>query len=130
MAVTIKIPLIEMNTNPVSGKIEYQRREISARVNTSVLANYKWERKFQQEKNYDLVHAVGLTQVNMQDLKKNPKLGSTLIESLRVVYCFIESPEIPTFEEFLDGITESNLEEVVDKITKVLEEVNSASAKN
>jgi hypothetical protein len=130
MAVSIKIPLVEMAINQATNKLEHQRREILVRVNTSVLANYKWERTFQAEKDYDLVHAVGVTQVNLKNLQKNPKLGSTLIESLRVVYCFIESPELPTFEDFLNGINETNLSEVVDKIGAILEEVNAVSSKN
>ena len=130
MAVSIKIPLVEMAKNQATNKLEYQRKEILVRVNTSVLANYKWERTFQAEKDYDLVHAVGLTQINLKNLQKNPMIGKTLIESLRVVYCFIESPELPTFVDFLNGVSEENLSEVIDKITAIIEEVNSVSGKN
>lgn len=130
MSVSIKIPLVEMARNQVTKKLEYQRKEILVKVNTSVLANYKWERTFQDEKKYDLVHAVGLTQINVKNLQKNPKIGTTLNESLRVVYCFIESPELPTFNDFLNGITEDNLSEVVDRIGAIIEEVNAVSSKN
>jgi hypothetical protein len=130
MAVSIKIPLVEMAKNQATGKLEYQRREILVRVNTSVLANYKWERTFQAEKDYDLVHAVGLTQINLKNLQKNPKIGTALIQSLEVVYCFIESPELPTFVDFLNGVSEENLSDVIDKITAIIEEVNSVSGKN
>ena len=124
--IAIKIPTVSYEDE--NGIIKVVKEEITVNVDTSFKAHLKWETHFQEEKNgVDLSSMIAVVSEWLKDEKTAVKHFTDL---LRVQYCFISSPKLPSFEDFLGILDTSNIETVLGKISAVIQEVGKFSSKN
>jgi hypothetical protein len=124
--IAIKIPTV---TYEFEGeKLIEKRDELLVNVDTSFKAHLKWETHFQEQKNgVDLSSMVAVVGEWVKDKKQATKHFTDL---LRVLYCFISSPKLPSFEDFVGILDVTNIETVVNKISAVIQEVGNFASKN
>jgi len=124
--IAIKIPTA---TYEYEGeKLVSKKDELIVNVDTSFKAHLNWEKHFQELKNgVDLSSMVAV----VSDWIKDEKTASKhLTDLLRVLYCFINSPKLPSFDDFVGILDITNIETVVNKISAVIQEVGTFASKN
>jgi len=124
--IAIKIPTV---TYAYEGENLVEKKdEIIVNVDPSFKSHLNWEKHFQDLKNgVDLSEMVGLVNEWIKDDKTAKKHFTDL---LRVLYCFINSPKLPSFEDFVSILDVNNIEAVVNKISAVIQEVGKHTSKN
>lgn len=121
----IRIPIIQYEY--VDGKMVPKKEELLVNVDTSFKSHLKWETHFQESKNgVDLTSMISVVSEWIKDEKTASK---HLTDLLRVLYCFIDSNKLPTFSDFVGILDINNIEDVISKITAVIQEVGSFAAK-
>lgn len=124
--IAIKIPTVSHEY--VGDKITQKNEEMIVNVDTSFKAHLKWESHFQKEKNnVDLSSMIAIVSEWIKDKKEATQHFTDL---LRVLYCFINSPQLPSFEDFVGMLDTSNIETVIGKISAVIQEVGTFASKN
>src|SRR5690625_4200712 len=73
--------------------VKVEKYEIPFRVDTSAWAEYRYNQHFKEQFGYD----------NLFDFARavTTKKQHDLIEVLAVAYCFLDSKDVPTFEDFV-----------------------------
>lgn len=119
----VDIPTV--NREMKDGECRVSRGTLRVQVDTSLYAHLKWERHFQDSLQCDLAGYVS----RISSLPGGAEKAG-LLSALKVLYCFIDSPELPTFTDFVKLFDLSMAAEILDVLTKVLEEVHRTSSKN
>jgi hypothetical protein len=123
----IKLPTVEEVFNEQTEKIETKTGFLPVEIDTSFFAHLKWEEQFQEVIGCDLVtYTVRVAAW----LKDENTATAHLIGILKMLYCYINSPALPTFKDFLRLFKPENSKILLEKIASVLEEVNKAVSKN
>jgi hypothetical protein len=123
----VTLPRITRSFNEATGLVETQEDVIKAQVDTSFRAHLKWEENFQAFKGLTLTE---MTAVVADIIKDRSKAVSKITDILRVLYCYLQSDELPTFNDFLGLLDLENTQVIIQKITTVLEGVGNTAAKN
>lgn len=123
----ITLSRITRKFNETTHTVETKRDVINAHVDTSFRAHLRWEENFQKSKGLTLTE---MTAVVGDVLKDKSKAVSKITDLLRVLYCYLQSDELPTFNDFLGLLELENTEEIISKITTVLECVGNTASKN
>ena len=109
-------------------QVVLKKGEMNVVVDTSFKAHLKWETHFQElKKGVDLSSMLAVVSEWIKDDKTASK---HLTDLLRVLYCFINSPKLPSFEDFIGILDTSNIETVISKISAVIQEVGKFASKN
>ncbi len=123
----IKLPTIKKDWDELNKKVIITEGEIKVNIDTSFKAHQKWEEQFQNTMNCSLATYTDrvLGWKNDSEL-----LLANFLGVLKLLYCYINSDELPTFKEFISLFEPENNKEIFEKITIVLEEVTKTVAKN
>jgi hypothetical protein len=109
-------------------QVVLKKGEMNVVVDTSFKAHLKWETHFQElKKGVDLSSMLAVVSEWIKDDKTASK---HLTDLLRVLYCFINSPKLQSFEDFIGILDTSNIETVISKISAVIQEVGKFASKN
>lgn len=123
----IKIPTIERYIDDL-GNVQKKQGEMKVQIDTSFLAHLKWEEQFQPSVGYDLATYTAMVR---EWIKDENKQKTHFVGMLKLLYCYVNSDEIPTFKEFAKLFDYEIADQILNKISAVLEEVNkSISGKN
>lgn len=121
----IKIPTIKKEI--VDEKVIVTRNEIDVQIDTSFLAHLKWEEHFQETLKYDLTTYTEMVKAWI----KNPDTAKAhFLGMLKLLYCYINSDKLPTFRDFCKLFDYDIADEVLKKISVVLEETGKVVSKN
>lgn len=123
----INLPTIEKTYNETTHKIDVIKGSLAVDIDTSFQAHLKWEEQFQGTVGVDLIAYTRRVQSIMAD---EQSAKANFLSLLKLLYCYINSPKLPTFKEFLALFQPENMEEVLSRITTVLEEVGKTAVKN
>lgn len=121
----IKIPVIKKEF--VNGEIVANRRELPVDIDTSYKAHLKWEEQFQGQMGCDLVT---YTERVRQWIQSPEQTKTHLVGMLKLLYCYVNSKELPTFSDFLGLFDVEVQAEILEKIKTVLEESTKTASKN
>lgn len=124
--IAINIPTVSYDYE--NEQVVPKKGELNVVVDTSFKAHLKWETHFQElKKGVDLSSMLAVVSEWIKDDKTASK---HLTDLLRVLYCFINSPKLPSFEDFIGILDTSNIETVISKISAVIQEVGKFASKN
>ncbi len=124
--IAINIPTVSYDYE--NEQVVPKKDELIVVVDTSFKAHLKWETHFQElKKGVDLSSMLAVVSEWIKDDKTASK---HLTDLLRVLYCFINSPKLPSFEDFIGILDTSNIETVISKISAVIQEVGKFASKN
>lgn len=122
---TVRIPTIKKEI--VDEKVIVTRNEIDVQIDTSFLAHLKWEEHFQETLKYDLTTYTEMVKAWI----KNPDTAKAhFLGMLKLLYCYINSDKLPTFRDFCKLFDYDIADEVLKKISIVLEETGKVASKN
>jgi hypothetical protein len=121
----ITIPTISKEM--VNGEIKKTKGEMKVNIDTSFLAHLKWEEQFQSIVGYDLATYTEMVKIWLQDKSKGK---SHFLGLLKLLYCYVNSDELPTFKDFCKLFDVEIADEILKKISAVLEEVSKVASKN
>jgi hypothetical protein len=124
----VNLPIVvKEEFDEATGKIVYQEGELPVDIDTSFLAHLKWEEQFAKDLGVDL-------QTYTDRVFPKVKSGSVGISEmasvLKVLYCYVNSPELPTFKDFLRLFKLSVTEKLLSKVAVVFEEIGKTVGKN
>ena len=112
---TIKLPVLKQSFD--NGELLCVEHEASFDIDTSVYSEERWEKNFP-----DLAAKEGLFQY-IERVQENAVTDRVRVSCmLKAIYCFIESPEVPTYKQFAQMISLSTPEYTV----RMLERLKSA----
>lgn len=125
----VKLPIIINKTfNEKTSKIEIEKGTIDVEIDTSFKAHLKWEEQFSESMGGIDLQTYTL---RVQKILENEKTSkSELLSVLKLLYCYINSNKLPTFKDFLGMFDWDIADEIVKKISIVLEEVSKSASKN
>ncbi|MDD4275929.1 MAG: hypothetical protein RBT65_07560 [Methanolobus sp.] len=121
----ITIPTISKEM--VNGEIKKTKGEMKVNIDTSFLAHLKWEEQFQSIVGYDLATYTEMVKIWLKDKSKGK---SHFLGLLKLLYCYVNSDELPTFKDFCKLFDVEIADEILKKISAVLEEVSKVASKN
>lgn len=117
----IKIPTLKKEL--VNGEIKRTQGELEVEIDTSFLAHLKWEEQFQKTVGYSLAVYTAMME---EILKDEAKTKAHFISLLKLLYCYVNSDKLPTFKDFCSLFDYEIADEILNKITTVIEEVNKS----
>src|SRR5690625_2274966 len=121
----IHLPTIDRKYNEETDEVTTTKKHIPFRIDTSVYVLYRYERLFREEVGKEF------NQFTKETLKNSTKVDfENFLNLLRLVYCYLESKDVPTFDDFLKLFDFSVMEELGEKLTKVVKIAYSDASKN
>ena len=123
----IKIPTLQRKFNEETQKVESKREEMTVSIDTSFLAHLKWEEQFQSTLGISLAEYVERVKVWIKDQEM---AKANFLGMLKLLYCYVNSDNLPTFKEFIKLFEPEIAEEIIKKIATVLDEITKTAAKN
>lgn len=122
----IKIPTLKREF--VNNEVVTTKGEMKVHIDTSFLAHLKWEEQFQATVGHDLATYTAMVR---QWVKDETKQKTHFVGMLKLLYCYVNSEELPTFYDFAKLFDYEIADEILSKIGTILEEINkSATGKN
>jgi hypothetical protein len=121
----IKVPTI--SRKEIDEKIVTERKMMSLEIDTSFKAHLKWEQYFQEKEGCDL------TEYSQKVAKWSEETSTGkkhFLGLLKFLYCYVNSKELPTFSDFCGLFDYEVAEEILDEISKVINEIGSPASKN
>ncbi len=113
------LPVLEKELDEAAKKIVVNKRTIKVKIDTSVLAEKRWEENFPNN---------AKTETLFNYVERIQKAGITdaarVLSGLKAIYCFIVSDEIENYDAFLqlfDLADTEYLKELVNKIKFVFD---------
>lgn len=122
----IKIPTIEKHLDD-NGNVVKKRSEMSVEIDTSFLAHLKWEEQFQASMGVDLSTYTERVKGWVGDEAQSK---AHFVSLLKLLYCYVNSDKLPTFKDFVKLFDFEVADEILKKISVVLEEVGKTVSKN
>lgn len=123
----VKLPTVKKEWDEDNKKLVVTRSDMLVDIDTSFKAHLKWEEQFALTLSCDLstyTERVRSWLLNPVDAK------AQLIGILKLLYCYINSQQLPTFKDFVGLFDIDVAEEILQKIRIVLEEVGKTASKN
>lgn len=123
----VKLPIItKKEFNEETKELNIEKGTLEVEIDTSFKAHLKWEEQgFGQQ-----LGGVDLRTYTerVQKLLENKNPGKVeLLSLLKLLYCYVNSPKLPTFKDFLGLFDFEVANEVLDKIRVVLEQVGKSA---
>lgn len=122
----IKIPTIERFIDE-NGNAQKKKGEMKVQIDTSFLAHLKWEEQFQSTVGYDLTTYTAMVK---EWIKDETKQKTHFIGMLKLLYCYVNSDELPTFRDFAKLFDYEVADDILKIIGKVFEEIGKSAVKN
>lgn len=123
----IKIPTVKKSWNEDTQKMEITRDDMRVDIDTSFKAHLKWEEQFSKTVGCDLATYTERVKVW---IKEPQTAKAQLLGLLKLLYCYVNSDELPTFKEFIALFDIEVADQILSKINIVLEEASKTAAKN
>lgn len=122
----VKLPIVHKTYE--DGKIKKERGKLEVEINSSVFAHLKWEEHFQDT----MAGKPSLTDyaARLEKRMKDQTESVNFVSALKVLYCFIDSPKLPTFRDFVKMLDDEVVDETLETLKNVLNEVGETSSKN
>lgn len=123
----VNLPKIVRTFDSNTQQVITQKEELPVIINTNFQAHLKWEEEFQEKEGKDL------TQVTLEVkeiVKDTNHAARHITKLLKVLFCFIDSSELPNFKDFLGLLELENTKDIIDILTKVLDQVHKTASKN
>ena len=111
----------------VNDKVIKERGELEVDIDTSFTAHLKWDEHFREQYKIDLTTYSEKLKPILEDEAKAKK---EIMSLLRLLYCYIDSPKLPRFKDFVRLFEPEIADEILIKIGNVLEQVGTTAAKN
>jgi hypothetical protein len=108
-------------------EVKTTRGTLDVQLITSYRAHLKWEEQFQKTLGIDLVN---YTQRVHKWAKSEDTAKANLLGILKVLYCHVDSPELPDFAAFTDMLDYSLADEILEVLSVVLDEIGKSASKN
>ncbi len=121
----VKLPTIKKEY--IDEKIVRERSFIEVEINTSFTAHLKWEEQFQDRLKCDLTT---YTERVRSIIKDENQAKAEFLSMLKLLYCYIDGKDIPTFRDFCELFDIEVAGEILKKIGVILEEVGRTVSKN
>jgi len=121
----IKVPAI--NRKEINGEIIVEKKMMNLEIDTSFKAHLKWEQHFEEKEKCDLTEYSARIKKWSQQKATSQK---HFLGLLRFLYCYVNSKELPTFSDFCGLFDYEVAEEILDAISKVINEIGNSSSKN
>lgn len=123
-----KLPIFQYQYDEEKKQVISQRKDIDVLIDTSIFSQQRWEAHFPllAEKETLQAHLERVKKINAKGLDI-PKI----ISILKVLFCFIDSNEFSTFEDFSKAFSIPNtndLEILINKIKDIFEAIVNSSA--
>jgi len=111
----------------IDGEIKRTKGALSVDIDTSFLAHLKWEEHFEK--------ALGVSLTTYAErvskwIKNNEATKENFLGLLKLLYCYVNSPELPTFTHFVKLFDIEIADEILENLKEVLAEVNNFASKN
>src|SRR5690554_6486986 len=126
----IKLPIItKKEFNEETNKLVIEKGTLEVEIDTSFKAHLKWEEQ-------GFGQALGGIDLRtyterVQHLLESGDPGKVeLLSLLKLLYCYINSKQLPTFKDFLGLFDMEIAGEILEKIRVVLEQVGKSATKN
>lgn len=100
---------------------------ITVEIDTSFLAHLKWEEHFQKTVGYDLTTYTEMVRKWSKD-QKNKKVN--FVGAMKLLYCYVNSDKLPTFKSFAKLFDYEIADQILSKITLILEQLGNTASKN
>lgn len=123
----INIPTLKKTWDEDKKTTIREQGQLSVNIDTSMLAHLKWEEQFQDVVGHDLAT---YTEMVRKWAKDEQTAKARFIGMLKLLYCYVDSEELPTFKDFAKMLDFEIIDEILTKISSVLEEVGKSAAKN
>jgi len=123
----VKLPTIQKEWDEQTNRVVVTKDELKVNIDTSFKAHQKWEEQFQNSMNCSLAT---YTDRVMSWKSNQDAILANFLGILKLLYCYVNSPELPTFIDFITLFEPENYKEIFEKIEIVLGEVNKTIAKN
>lgn len=101
--------------------------ELQLEIDTSFKADLKWEEHFKEAVGYNL--QTYLAMVNKWKLTKETA-RTHFIGMLKLLYCYVNSDKLPHFDDFAGLFDYEIADQVLSKISIVLEQIGKTASKN
>lgn len=120
----VNIPIVKNKTfNNETGQVTIVKGEMKVNIDTSFLAHLKWEEQFQQILQCDLTE---YTQRVIGWTKNESTAKQNFLGILKLLYCYINSEELPTFKDFCKLFEYEVAGEILEVVGKVLTEIQKS----
>ena len=123
----IKLPYLKKTFDEATQKAAVERCELTVELDTSFKAHLKWEEKFQSAVGYDLNTYTSMVE---KWIKNEKEAIAHFIGLMKLLYCYINSKDLPSFSSFLGLFDIDIAEELLTKLNVVLTEVRNTASKN
>lgn len=118
------LPVIDKSI--VDGKLVVKESEIKIAIDTSLLAEERWEQNFKSNAQRETLFAY-IARIQEAGLAENP---AHILSNLKALYCFVESDDLPDWKTFLrlfDIAGGEYLTRLCEKVKEVFEIALSAA---
>jgi len=123
----IKLPYLVKTFDDTTNKMKVEEKELTVELDMSFKAHLKWEEKFQAAVGYDL----NTYTTKVEKWIKNEELAlANFIGIMKLLYCYINSKDLPTFSSFLGMFDIQIADKILTKLNVVIEEVRKTASKN
>lgn len=121
----------EIKTVEVDGvetpKVIRHHGEMKVEIDTSFLAHLKWEEHFQETMKCDLNEYTERVR-KWTKKKTDPKVN--FVGAMKLLYCYVNSDELPTFKEFAKLFDYEIADPILTKIKLIIEQLGNTVSKN
>lgn len=125
----VKLPVVaKKEFNEATQKVEKEFGTLNVEIDTSFKAHLKWEEQFAS--NMGGIDLRTYTERVQAMLAKGQPGQNEMLGLLKLLYCYINSNQLPTFKEFLGLFDFDVAEDILDKLGTVLEQVSKSASKN
>ena len=126
----IKLPVItKKEFNEETKEVDIEKGALEVDIDTSFKAHLKWEEQGFGAALGGIELREYTDRVQKMLTSGNPGKAE-LLSLLKLLYCYVNSPKLPSFKEFLGLFDYEVADEILDKIGTVLEQVSKSASKN
>ena len=123
----INLPTVEERYDEESKTVIVTESTLQVDIDTSFYAHQKWAEQFERTMGMDLIQ---YTNIVSKWVLEPERAVEKLLGISKLLYCYINSPKLPTFNDFLKFFKPRNALAVIEKVNVVLQEVNKTVSKN
>ena len=126
------LPTVKQTWDESTEKVITDKGTMTVHIDTSFRAYMKWDKNFKEQEGCDLTTFSELMKVKTKELQKDPsKINAKVMDGvLKVLYCFLDEHDLPSYDDFLGILDLSTMTEIVEKLAKILSQVGISAGKN
>ena len=122
----ITVPYVK-SKEIIDGEVKVDLGKMDLEIDTSFMANLKWEEEFQPVAGYDLITYTEI----VKEWASNKKPGkSHFVGMMKLMYCYVNSDKLPTFKSFAKLFDYSVANEILEQLKVVFEQLEKSASKN